>query len=129
MKIIKSLVVLVHDQQQALEFYTEKLWFKVHTDAEFGEGNRWLTVNLPEQPELEVVLALAATDEAKARVGKQLDSGNALLGITTDSIENDMADLKAKGVKLTSELIDQPYGKFAFLEDLYGNRLYLHEEK
>ena len=129
MKRIKSLVLLVHDQAEALEFYTQKLWFKVHTGAEFGEGNRWLTVCLPDQDDLEVVLALARTDEAKARVGKQLDTENALLGITTDNIEKDMADLEAKGVKLTSELIDQPYGKFAFLEDLYGNRLYLHEEK
>src|SRR5262249_49526776 len=129
MKNIKTIVVLVHDQQKALEVYTGKLGFQVNTDAEFGEGNRWLTVCLPEQTDPEVVLALAKSDEAKSRVGNQLDAGNALLGFITENIEEDIARFKTNDVKLTSELIEQPYGKFIFFEDLYGNRLYLHEEK
>jgi lactoylglutathione lyase len=128
MKTIKSFVVLVHNQQEALDFYTQKLGFDVHTDADFGEGNRWLTIALPGQAQLEIVLALAKTKEAKEKVGKQLDSDNALLAITTDNIEHDMADLRTKGVRLTSDLIDEPYGRFLFFEDLYGNTLYLHAE-
>lgn len=128
MKKIKSFVVLVHDQQDALDFYTQKLGFQVHTDADFGEGNRWLTVTLPDQNDLEIILSPAKTKEAKEKVGKQLDSDNALLGITTDSIEEDMANLKAKGVQLKSDLIEEPYGKFIFFEDLYGNKMYLHAD-
>lgn len=129
MKKIKSFVVLVHDQQEALDFYTQKLGFQTHTDAAFGEGSRWLTVALPDQNDLEIILSPARTDEAKEKVGKQLDSENALLGITTDNLEEDMANLKANGVRLTSDIIDEPYGKFIFFEDLYGNRMYLREEK
>lgn len=128
MKKIKSFILLVSDQQAALEFYTEKLGFRVHTDASFGEG-RWLTVCLPSDDEFEISLALAMTDEAKLLVGKQTDSENALLGFTTENIEDDIAQFKANGVELASELVDQPYGKFIFFKDLYGNRLYLHEEK
>ncbi|MCC6825821.1 MAG: VOC family protein [Acidobacteria bacterium] len=129
MQKVKSFVLLVRDQQEALDFYTEKLGFAVHTDASFGEGNRWLTVCLPGQEEFEISLAPVHTDEGKAMVGKQSDADNALLGITTDDIEADIARFKANGVELEGDLIDEPYGKFIFLRDLYGNRLYLHEEK
>lgn len=129
MKRIKLFVLLVHDQQEAFDFYTEKLGFKVHTDAAFGEGNRWLTICLPEQPDLEIALSAATNDDTKSRVGNQLDADNALFGIVTEDIEADIAALKAKGVEMTSDLIEQPYGKFVFFKDLYGNRLYLSEEK
>ncbi len=45
----------VHDQQEALAFYVEKLGFRVHTDA--GNGDyRWLTVQHPEQPSFQLGL-------------------------------------------------------------------------
>jgi uncharacterized glyoxalase superfamily protein PhnB len=129
MKQIKSIVVLVHEQQEALKFYTEKLGFEVHTDASFGEGNRWVTVNIPNNKDLEIVLALAKTDESKIKVGNQVDSENAVMGFYTDDIEANIANFKSKGVELASELIDEPYGKFIFFKDLYGNRFYLHQDK
>jgi uncharacterized glyoxalase superfamily protein PhnB len=129
MKQIKSIVVLVHDQQEALNFYTERLGFEVHTDASFGEGNRWVTVNIPYNKDLEVILALAKTDEAKIKVGNQVDSENAVMGFYTDDIEANIANFKVKGVELASELIDEPYGKFVFFKDLYGNKFYLHQDK
>ena len=47
--------IYVHDQDEALAFYTEKLGFRVHTDAK-GGGYRWLTVQHPEQPSLQLGL-------------------------------------------------------------------------
>jgi catechol 2,3-dioxygenase-like lactoylglutathione lyase family enzyme len=129
MKQIKSIVVLVNNQQEAVDFYTEKLGFEVHTDASFGEGNRWLTVNIPNNKELEIILSLAKTDDAKLKVGNQVDLDNAIMGFYTDDIEKNITNFKAKGVELASELIDEPYGKFIFFKDLYGNRFYLHEDK
>jgi uncharacterized glyoxalase superfamily protein PhnB len=52
-----------------------------------------------------------------------------LFGIVTEDIKADIANLKAKGVEMASELIEEPYGKFVFFKDLYGNKLYLSEEK
>lgn len=129
MQRVKSFILLVNDQQAALDYYTEKLGFKVHTDAMFGEGNRWVTICLPDDEDFEISLALAKTDEAKALVGKQSDPENALLGLTTEDIEADIESFKKSGVELASDLIDEPYGKFVFLKDLYGNRLYLHQDK
>ena len=44
------------DQTSAYDFYVNKLGFKVNTDAEMGPKGRWLTVNPPEQPDLEITL-------------------------------------------------------------------------
>ena len=129
MKTIKSIVILVKDQQEALEFYQDKLGFELHTDASFGEGNRWVTVNVPGLKDVEIVLALAKDEAAKNKVGQQVDPENALMGFYTDDIAQDMARFKDYGVALDSELVEEPYGKFIFFKDLYGNRFYLHEEK
>ena len=48
--------VFVLNQNNAYDFYVNKLGFKVHTDAPMGEGMRWLTVCPPEQSNLEITL-------------------------------------------------------------------------
>src|SRR4051812_12117395 len=53
---INHVSIFVLDQDSAFDFYTNKLGFLVHTDASMGPGKRWLTVNPPEQPDLEIVL-------------------------------------------------------------------------
>jgi predicted enzyme related to lactoylglutathione lyase len=126
---LKSIVVLVNDQQVALEFYTQKLGFEIHTDASFGEGNRWVTVNVPGNKAIEIVFAVAKNAQAKEKVGSQVDEDNAVMGFYTNDIEADIANFKAKGVELVSQLIDEPYGKFVFFKDLYGNKFYLHQDK
>jgi lactoylglutathione lyase len=129
MKNIKSIILLVTDQQAALDFYTQKLGFEVHTDFSFGEDKRWLSVNLPQQKDLEIVLQRAETTASKARVGKQSDGENALLGFITEDIAADVTRFKKEGVTLVGELIDDlSYGKFIFFTDLYGNKMYLHQE-
>src|SRR3982750_2454596 len=47
----------VLDQDSAYDFYTNKLGFKVITDAPMGDGGRWLTVGPPDQPEFEIILS------------------------------------------------------------------------
>lgn len=51
----------VSDQEKAYDFYVNKLGFKVNTDATMDNGFRWLTVNPPDQPDLEIIL-FPATD-------------------------------------------------------------------
>jgi catechol 2,3-dioxygenase-like lactoylglutathione lyase family enzyme len=48
--------IWVADQDRAVKFYTEKLGYRVHTDADLGGGGRWVTIVHPEQPDLEVIL-------------------------------------------------------------------------
>src|SRR4030095_2980029 len=46
----------VDDQDKAFDFYVNKLGFKVNTDVTMENGFRWLTLNTPEQPDLEIIL-------------------------------------------------------------------------
>ena len=48
--------VFVFDQAASLKFYTEKLGFTERMNADMGNGERWITVSPPNQPELELVL-------------------------------------------------------------------------
>jgi catechol 2,3-dioxygenase-like lactoylglutathione lyase family enzyme len=48
--------ILVRDQDEALQFYTEKLGLEKLDDMNFGEGNRWLTVTAPQQKDVQIFL-------------------------------------------------------------------------
>jgi catechol 2,3-dioxygenase-like lactoylglutathione lyase family enzyme len=66
--------IWVLDQDEALEFYTEKLGFELNTDATMDDF-RWLTVNAPDRPEHELVLAVPGPpmmDEESAEQVKAL---------------------------------------------------------
>ncbi len=125
---LKSVVLLVHDQEEALTFFTKKLGFQVHTDAKFGQDNRWLTVSVPGQRDFEIALEKARTPEAKATVGKQMTGGTSLLGFYTNNIKKEVEGFKMNGVEVVGDIQETPAGKFAVFKDLYGNQFYLHEE-
>ena len=82
--------VFVLDQDSAYEFYVNKLGFKVNTDAPMGPGMRWLTVNPPEQPELEIALMLVdegSTEEEGCSIRNQQEPcGNWYAKVRLDSV-------------------------------------------
>jgi uncharacterized glyoxalase superfamily protein PhnB len=48
-----------------------------------------------------------------------------LFVLETDDADRDYKTLQAQGVSFLSAPEDQPWGRGAILEDLYGNKLYL----
>ena len=109
--------IWVKDQDEALKFYLDRLGFKVVSDnATSMPGYRWLTVAPPQQDEFELVLNLATTPEQLAGVGRQ-----GIFVLNSNDIQADFAALKAKGVKIQSELNVNPWGSDFVFEDLYGN--------
>jgi catechol 2,3-dioxygenase-like lactoylglutathione lyase family enzyme len=109
--------IWVKDQDQALTFYRDKLGFKVVSDDSAGmPGYRWLTVAPPQQNGFEIVLNLATTPEQLAGVGRQ-----GIFVLNSNDIQADYAALKAKGVKLQTEVNVNPWGSDFVFEDLYGN--------
>src|SRR4051812_18688346 len=97
--------IFVLDQDSAYDFYVNKLGFKVHTDASMGPGMRWLTVNPPAQPDLEISLMPIAAgmmfDEASAEQMKALvRRGTFGFGVfECDDIYATYEEMKAKGVQ------------------------------
>jgi lactoylglutathione lyase len=118
--------VFVHDQDEALDFYTKKLGFEVAEDAKLGEY-RWLLVRLPENQEFSLNLDVARSEEQKALVGRQA-ANLPLFSIETDDCMRDYEAMKARGVEFEGEPEAQPYGTGVLLKDLYGNRIYLNQD-
>lgn len=120
---ITHLTLFVHNQEEALHFYTEKIGFKIHTDTQFGPL-RWLTLHAPGQPDFELVLFLATTLEEKALVGKQ-GAGKPFLTLESNDCIKDIEHLEKLGVTICEKPQQQPWGIAASCLDLYGNMVYL----
>jgi catechol 2,3-dioxygenase-like lactoylglutathione lyase family enzyme len=119
--------VYVLDQDQALDFYVGKLGLQVNTDVDLG-FMRWLTVNVPGQPDREILLERPgppAMDDATAEQVRDLLTKGALGTVIfrTADARATYEDLQAKGVDLTSEPEVQDYGIDFGLRDPLGNNL------
>jgi catechol 2,3-dioxygenase-like lactoylglutathione lyase family enzyme len=126
--ISKMTHVSIHvlDQERAYDFYTNKLGFKVKTDAPMPDGDRWITVCPPEQPEFEIILAPITRgmySEETVRVLKEL-VGKGAFGVglfTCNDIYATYEELKAKGVEFTKTPKKEFYGTEAIFKDDSGN--------
>jgi len=121
---ITHLTLFVHNQDDAVQFYTEKLGFKVHTDAMFGPALRWLTLHTQSQPDFELVLMLATNEQEKELVGKQ-GGKHPFFTLESNDIVIDYGVLLANGVQFTAPPEKQPWGTATSLRDLYGNEIYM----
>src|SRR5256714_13599649 len=123
----------VHDQDEALAFYTGKLGWEVRADATLAEmGNfRWLAVGPAGQPDVSVVLMAIpgppVMDPATAeQVRTLMAKGFAgTIFLTTDDARASYEELKGKGVEFTEAPEERPYGIDAGFRDPSGNSLRL----
>jgi catechol 2,3-dioxygenase-like lactoylglutathione lyase family enzyme len=118
----------VTDQNKAYDFYVNKLGFKVNTDATMDNGFRWLTVNPPDQPDLEIVLfpvsggANGFEEDVNKALQFLLEKGVMGAGaFHTADCRATYEELKAKGVTFKSEPKEQFYGIEAIITDDCGN--------
>jgi catechol 2,3-dioxygenase-like lactoylglutathione lyase family enzyme len=117
--------VWVLDQDQALEFYTQKLGFEVNTDAAMDDFRR-LTVSPPEQPDHELVLLVPgppmmdeqSADQVKALVAKGALGARAF---ETDDCRRTYDEFRSRGVTFLHEPNDRSYGIEATFRDNSGN--------
>jgi predicted enzyme related to lactoylglutathione lyase len=120
--------VWVHDQDEALAFYTEKLGMELRQDVTVPElGNfRWLTVGVPGQ-EVEIVLMAIpgppVTDaQTSAEIAALTAKGFAgTVFLTTDDCQKSYEELSARGVEFTEAPEERPYGIDAGFRDPSGN--------
>ena len=119
----------VHDQDEALAFYTDKLGWEVQTDVtvpELGDF-RWLTVAPVGQADVSVVLmAIPGSpimdDATREQVRSLMGRGFAgTVFLTTDDCRASYEELKARGVEFTEAPEERPYGIDAGFRDPSGN--------
>jgi uncharacterized glyoxalase superfamily protein PhnB len=119
----------VHDQDEALAFYTEKLGMEVRTDATLPEmGNfRWLTVGPAGQPDIAIVLMAIPgppmmDDETAGQVETLMAKGFAgTIFLVTDDCQASYEELSARGVEFTEAPEQRPYGIDSGFRDPSGN--------
>lgn len=119
--------IFVLNQQEALEFYTQKLGFEVRMDATMEGGFRWLTVGPKEQPDLEIILFEVKPgpmmDDVAARQFRSLiEQGKMGAGVfQTKDCRKTYEELKAKGVQFLAPPQERFYGVEAIMKDNSGN--------
>jgi uncharacterized glyoxalase superfamily protein PhnB len=125
----------VHDQDEALAFYTQKLGMEVRADVTLPEiGDfRWLTVGPADQPDFAIVLmAIPGAPVMDADTAEQVRSlvAKGFAGtvfLTTDDCQASYEELKARGVEFTEQPEERPYGIDSGFRDPSGNSLRLTE--
>jgi uncharacterized glyoxalase superfamily protein PhnB len=127
----------VHDQEEALAFYTEKMGMETRADVTLPEmGNfRWLAVGPAGQEDVSIVLMAipgepmmdsATQDQVRDLTAKGFTS---TVFLTTDDVRGEYERLKARGVEFTTEPEDRPYGIDTGIRDPSGNNLRLTQVK
>ena len=128
LKQLTYVQVWVHDQDEALAFYTDKLGMEMREDVTVPEmGNfRWLTVGIPGQETSITLMAIPGPpvfdEETRDTIHKLLAKGaGGGLFFTTDDAQKTYEELKSRGVEFTQEPTEQPYGIDAGFRDISGN--------
>lgn len=112
--------LVVHDYDEAIAFYTQKLQFTLIEDTPLSETKRWVVVAPPGDDGCRLLLAQAANEEQKSRVGNQT-GGRVFLFLHTDDFDRDYQNLLDKQVTIVREPSVEAYGKVCVFADLYGN--------
>ena len=130
---ISTAQVWVHDQDEALEFYTRKLGMEVRSDVTLPEMGdfRWLTVGPADQEDIAVVLmAIPGPPVMDAETAEQVRSLMAkgfagTVFLTTDDCQAAYEELRGRGVEFTEEPQERPYGIDSGFRDPSGNAIRL----
>jgi predicted enzyme related to lactoylglutathione lyase len=134
---ITNAQMYVHDQEEALAFYTEKLGWDIRADVTLPEMGdfRWLTVGPPDQEDFSVVLMAIPEppifkEDTAAMLKEIVSRGVASpIFLTTDDCQGAYEELKGRGVEFVDAPEERPYGIDASFRDPSGNQIRLIEGK
>ncbi len=134
---ISNAQLWVHDQDEALAFYTEKLGMEVRADVTLPEMGdfRWLTVSPPGQEDVTIVLmeipgAPVMDEETQQQVRDLMAKGFAgTVFLTTEDCQASYEELKSRGVEFVETPEERPYGIDSSFRDPSGNNFRLTQVK
>ncbi|EKO3380089.1 VOC family protein [Vibrio fluvialis] len=113
--------IVVHDYDEALDFYINKLKFELVEDTYQSEQDkRWVVVSPPGSQGVTLLLAKASKPEQKPFIGNQT-GGRVFLFLNTDDFWRDYHRMVEDGIHFVRPPAEADYGTVAVFEDLYGN--------
>ena len=114
---VGTVIVPVSDQDGAIEFYTQKLGFEPRGETPYGDGDRWVSVA---PPGAATTIALVPPQQGQS-VGVPTN-----IGLTTDDVDADHAQLKEQGVDVDDVMrMGDPVPDMFFMRDQDGNTLWV----
>jgi catechol 2,3-dioxygenase-like lactoylglutathione lyase family enzyme len=126
---LAHVALVVHDYDEAIDFYTKKLNFVLVEDSyQPAQDKRWVVVTPPGSRGTSLLLARASGSEQASFVGNQA-GGRVFLFLRTDDFWRDYNQMVAAGVHFVRAPSVEAYGTVAVFEDLYGNQWDLLEYK
>ena len=132
---MSHVLIWVKNQQEALEFYRDKLGFEVDTDAAMGPDYRWLTMRIKDQPGFEIILMepkanIMLDEESAAQLRSLVDKGVLGGGVfDADDVYKTYDELKGRGVEFKGPPSVQSWGTATVMKDNSGNWFSLGQEK
>lgn len=122
------IALIVRDYDEAINFYVDKLNFDLIEDTKVSDEKRWILVAPKGTGNCQLLLAKAANDQQKSRIGNQT-GGRVFLFLNTNDFEQDYNNLLNNNINIIRKPKVEPYGKVCVFEDLYGNLWDLIEPK
>jgi predicted enzyme related to lactoylglutathione lyase len=116
-KRIKFIGIPVGDQDRALEFYTQKLGFRILTDQQFTPSQRWIELSIPGA---DTGIALFTPEGHENRIGTFVNTS-----WEVENVEKAYEALQAKGVEFPAPPVKQPWGTSVIMKDSEGNSIVL----
>ena len=117
---ISQLSLLVSDYDEAINFYVKKLGFEIIEDSVLDAAKRWVLIAPKNSSGPSLLLAKAANDEQKSRIGNQT-GGRVFLFLHTDDLQRDYKNMRANNIIFIREPVVEKWGTVAVFKDLYGN--------
>ena len=117
---LAHIAIVVEDYDDAIRFYTEKLHFTLVEDTALSETKRWVLVAPKGSAGCCLLLAKAANEEQKSRIGNQT-GGRVFLFLYTDDFKGDYENFLHQKIKIVREPVVEKWGTVPVFEDLYGN--------
>jgi len=117
---LAHIALVVEDYDEAIQFYTERLNFRLIEDTRLSDEKRWVVVAPPGATECSLLLAKRANNSQKAAIGNQT-GGRVFLFLFTDDFQRDYDRMVQEGISFVRPPKEEPYGTVAVFEDLYGN--------
>lgn len=116
---IPFVALIVREYDEAIDFFTQVLGFRLVEDRLMSGRKRWVVV-APEAG-AGLVLARAANPEQESRIGNQT-GGRVFMFLRTEDFWGDYRHFRACGVRFTEEPREEEYGTVVVFLDLYGNK-------
>jgi catechol 2,3-dioxygenase-like lactoylglutathione lyase family enzyme len=117
---LHAVTIVADDYDAAIAHYVGDLGFHLVEDTDLGGGKRWVRVAPDREGGPALLLAVASSADQHAAIGRQT-GGRVGFFLHTDDFAAHHARLVERGVRMTEEPRQEPYGTVVVFEDRYGN--------